>query len=194
MTREMYVSVDIETDGPLPGRNSMLSIGAVALIPGEGDDPPRVVGEFSANLETLPGAIPDQKTMEWWATQPNAWKAHRESTVSAEAAMGSFVRWVEELSEREGVAPVFTAYPAGFDFLFVYWYMMSFVGRSPFSFSALDIKTYAMRVLGLPYRKVGKRELKRFIPDGLPHTHIAIDDAREQGMILMNLMKEKTHA
>jgi hypothetical protein len=35
---------------------------------------------------------------------------------------------------------VFVAYPAGFDFLFMYWYMIRFVGESPFSFSALGIK------------------------------------------------------
>jgi len=34
--------------------------------------------------------------------------------------------------------PVFVGYPAGFDFLFVYWYLIRFTGESPFSFSALD--------------------------------------------------------
>ena len=47
---------------------------------------------------------------------------------------------------------MFVAYPAGFDFLFVYWYLIHFVGRSPFSFSALDMKTYAAALLKLPYR------------------------------------------
>jgi len=35
-------------------------------------------------------------------------------------------------------------YPAAFDFLFVYWYLIRFTGESPFSHSALDLKTYAV--------------------------------------------------
>jgi hypothetical protein len=45
------------------------------------------------------------------------------------------------------------AMPAGFDFTYMFWYMMRFVGRCPFSWSALDIKTLAFALTGLPYRK-----------------------------------------
>jgi len=39
--KEIYVSIDIEADGPIPGPYSMLSIGAVAFTP-EGEE----VGEY----------------------------------------------------------------------------------------------------------------------------------------------------
>ena len=45
---------------------------------------------------------------------------------------------------------------AAFDFMFVYWYLIRFVGHSPFSHSALDIKTFAMAMLRKGYRQSAK--------------------------------------
>lgn len=178
---EIYVSVDIESNGPIPGPNSMLSLGAAAFK--EGNNEP--LGTFSCNLEELPGSSGDPDTMKWWATQPEAWKACRENLSNPESAMKHFVHWVEGL----GGKPVFVGYPAGFDFLFVYWYMMKYVGRSPFSFSALDIKSYACAVLGLPYRDSTKRNMpKEWFPES-KHTHVAVEDAVEQGQLFMNMLK-----
>jgi hypothetical protein len=88
-------------------------------------------------------------------------------------------------------SPVFVGYPAAYDFLFVYWYLMRFVGESPFSHSALDIKTFAMALTGKPYRASTKRNMpKRWIPKS-PHTHVALDDAIEQGQLFINMLKER---
>ena len=73
--------------------------------------------------------------------------------------------------------PVFVAYPAGFDFTYMFWYMMRFAERCPFSWSALDIKTLAFAMTGLPYRKAIKPRLPKHWFDELPHTHVALDDA-----------------
>ena len=48
---EIYVSTDVETDGPIPGPHSMLSLGSAAYTADK-----TLVSTFSANLETLPGA------------------------------------------------------------------------------------------------------------------------------------------
>lgn len=183
MTTELYISVDIETDGPIPGANSMLSLGAVALT--EHRDQ---LGVFSINFVELHGATPDPSTMEWWAKQPEAWKCARDNPQPPLPAMHQFVSWVKDMCRAaQGAKPVFVGYPAGFDFMFVYWYLIKLVGESPFSFSALDIKTYAAAVLGCPYREVNKRALAKFKEPGLPHTHVAIDDALEQGYLFLNL-------
>ena len=42
---EIYVSTDVETDGPIPGVYSMLSIGSAAYLPDK-----TLHGGFSANL------------------------------------------------------------------------------------------------------------------------------------------------
>ena len=70
---EIYVSTDIEADGPIPGPHSMLSFASVALTLEK-----QVVGTFSANLELLPGAEGHPDTMAWWKKHPEAWKACRE--------------------------------------------------------------------------------------------------------------------
>jgi hypothetical protein len=89
-------------------------------------------------------------------------------------------------------APVGVAYPAGFDFLFVYWYIIRFGLKSPFSFSCLDIKSYAAAVLDIPYRKATKKNMPQKWFKGLPpHTHKATDDAREQGLLFLNIVKHR---
>lgn len=85
---------------------------------------------------------------------------------------------------------VFVAYPAGFDFMFVYWYLMKFVGESPFSHSALDIKSFAMAVLKKNYRVSTKRNRPKRWFDELPHTHVALSDAIEQGALFCNMLKQ----
>jgi len=74
--------------------------------------------------------------------------------------------------------------------LFLYWYLIKFTGRSPFSFSALDIKSYAMAVLRLPYRKSTKRNMPKRWFSKTEHAHIALDDAIEQGELFCAMLKE----
>lgn len=178
---EIYVSTDIETDGPIPGINSMLSFGSAAY---QADK--TLVSTFTANLELLPGSVQDPHTMEWWKTQPDAWNACRENLQQPESAMKQYVIWLKGLKAR----PIFVGYPAGFDFTFVYWYLLRFAGESPFSFSALDVKTYAMALLKNEYRRSTKGNMPKHWFDNLPHTHIALDDAIEQGALFCNMLAE----
>ena len=178
---EIYISTDVETDGPIPGPHSMLSLGSAAYTADK-----QLVSTFSANLETLPGAQAHPKTAEWWATQPEAWAACRKNLEAPHAAMTRYVAWIKSLSGK----PVFVAYPAGFDFLFVYWYLIKYVGESPFSHSALDMKTFAMALLKIGYRDSTKRNMPKHWFDKLPHSHVALDDAIEQGALFCNMLKE----
>src|SRR5262245_29684616 len=132
---EIYVSTDVEADGPIPGPHSMLSFGSAAYLADK-----TLVSTFAANLETLPGAVAHPETMAWWARHPEAWEASRREPRPPADAMADYVVWLDRLPAK----PVFVGYPAAFDFLFVYGYLMRFAGRSPFSHSALDIKTMAM--------------------------------------------------
>ncbi len=184
--QELYVSVDIEADGPIPGANSMLSLGAVALL-----DTGREVGSFEVNFEYLEGAKGDPDTVEWWSKQPrDVWDHIRKDAVHPSVGMKSFVDWVNRMSEQEKLSPVCVAYPAGFDFTFLYWYIRFFGLSSPFSFSCLDIKTYAAAVLNVPYRKAVKKNMpKSWFKDLPPHTHKGLDDAREQGLLFLNIRK-----
>ena len=179
---EIYVSTDVETDGPIPGPHSMLSFASAAFTPDK-----QLVSTFSANLQTLPGAAGHSKTMEWWQSQPDAWAACRRDARPPDSVMPEYVRWLKALPGK----PVFVGYPVAFDFLFVYWYLIRFAGESPFSHSALDIKTYAMALLGTGYRDSTKRNMPPEWFDDLPHTHVALDDAIGQGALFCNMLKAR---
>jgi hypothetical protein len=176
---ETYVSTDIETDGPIPRPHSMLSFASAAYT--AGNDLP---GTFSANLATLPGAHGAPDTMAWWATQPQAWAASRADPQDPATAMARYRDWLEALPGR----PVFVGYPAAFDFMFVYWYLIRFAGTSPFSHSALDIKTYAMALLGTNYRATVKRTMPKTWFGDSAHSQVALDDALEQGALFCAML------
>lgn len=179
---DVYVSVDVETDGPIPGPHSMLSLGAAAFRKDQG-----VIATFSQNLVPLDGASPDPDTARWWASQPTAIRhAATDGALPASQVMAAFDGWARDLGGR----PTFVAYPAGFDFTFVHWYLHRFVGGSPFSHSALDIKTLGMVALGVPYRAVSKQRLRAHFPVASRTAHVALDDAIEQAELCLALLRD----
>lgn len=181
MNNEIYVSTDIEADGPIPGPHSMLSFGSAAF-----DDAGRMLGTFSANLDLLEGATGAPGTMSFWRDNPAAWNATRVDCQAPSVAMPAYVAWLKALPGK----PVFVGYPVAFDFMFVYWYLMRFAGESPFSHSALDIKTFAMAMLKLPYRNSTKHNMPKRWKSEAPHTHVALDDAIEQGLLFCSMLAE----
>jgi hypothetical protein len=162
----------------------MLSFGSAAYLADK-----TLVSTFEANLEPLPGASGHPDTMRWWQSKPQAWAACRANPQPPERAMRAYLTWLKQLPGR----PVFVAYPAAYDFLFVYWYLIRFAGESPFAHSALDIKTYAMALLKRGYRESVKDNMPRRWFDKPPHTHRALDDAIEQGALFCNMLAENLH-
>ena len=163
----------------------MLFCDGVILEQGTGNA--TLVGTFSANLELLPGAQGDPRTLAWWQQHREAWHATRQDLETPETAMPRYVAWLKSLPGM----PAFVAYPAGYDFLFVYWYLIRFAGESPFSHSALDIKTLVMAALGTEYRESVKRNMPREWFGDVPHTHVALDDAIGQGVLFCNMLAER---
>lgn len=183
MNKEIYVSTDIETNGPIPGTYSMLSFGSAAF-----NDAGIMISTFSRNLEKLAAASEHPDTMKWWSTVPQAYAETRVNTVDPVSAMRDYVNWLGELPGNV----VFVGYPATFDFMFVYWYLITFVGHSPFSFSALDIKTYAMATLNSSFKGSTKRKMpKNWFKKTLKHSHVALEDAIEQGHLFCSMLAER---
>lgn len=178
---EIFVSTDVETDGPIPGEYSMLSFGSAALKPDK-----EIIATFSANLYLLAGARQDESTMEWWKSQPLAWQAHRQDLQHPQDAMKRYLEWLKSLSGEL----VFVGYPVSFDFMFICWYLMKFAGKNPFSFYTLDIKTFAWSMLKVPFYSISKSMMPKQWFDKCDKTHIALDDAIEQGMLFCNMLKE----
>ena len=182
---EIYISTDVEADGPIPGKYSMLSFASAAYRADK-----TLVDTFSANLDTLPDAKQHPETMKWWRSQPEAWAACRQELRPPDDAMPANADWLEGVPGT----PVFVAYPLGFDFMFVYWYLIAFAGRSPFSHSGIDIKSFAMAMLKAGYRKSTKGQMPQRWFDPLPHTHVALDDAISQGALFCNMLAENRAA
>ncbi|GAC1303584.1 MAG: hypothetical protein NVSMB19_13680 [Vulcanimicrobiaceae bacterium] len=184
-TPELYISCDIEANGPCPGLFSMLSFGLAAFTLEK-----KLVGTFSRNLELLDGADLDERTMKWWAQpeQAEAYEKSREHVVSPRGAMVDSKAWLDEM--RAFGRPIVCGAPSGFDFTFMYYYFQRFLGESPIGFASLDLRSYAAAVMKRQYRHVGKRQYPaEWIDENLPHTHVALDDAIEQGCIIINMIR-----
>ncbi|HEV2764620.1 MAG TPA: hypothetical protein VGV38_16695, partial [Pyrinomonadaceae bacterium] len=103
-----------------------------------------------------------------------------------QTAMSNYLAWLKSLPGR----PVFVAYPAAFDFMFVCWYLNRFTGENPFGWSALDIKTFAWTLLKRDFTDTTKINMPRRWFEDLPYTHRALDDARSQGALFCNMLRE----
>lgn len=179
---EIYVSTDIETDGMAGGVHSMIQLGSVAVtLDGT------TISEFSANLQPLPEATQLNSTMEWWAKRPQIYKAVTENPEPPLDVMVRYDAWLKSLPGN----PVFVGYPVTFDYGFVWYYQWRFVGSSPFTHGALDIKTLAMQLLDSPtYAGAAKSNwpVEWYPPQGT-HAHVAVEDAREQAYEFIQMMK-----
>jgi DNA polymerase III alpha subunit (gram-positive type) len=175
MSKEIYFSIDVETDGPIPGPNSLLSLGAVAL-----DSQGNELGTFYRNFKPLEGASMDPKTREFWDRFPDMLAATQVDQRDSRDAMMEFDSWV----------PVAVAFPAGFDFTWIWWYSNRFLGSCVFSFSCIDMKTMAWMILKGDYRKSTKKYWPSHWFSPLPHTHHALDDAREQGQSFAAMLRD----
>lgn len=190
---EIYLSCDIEADGPIPGPYSMSSFAfvAVALRTNDGDlidldiDDPE--NQFYAELKP----ISDQFVPEAAAVSGLNRQHLIENGSTPADAMAATAEWIKTLSAKHGNArPVFVAYPLSFDWMWYYWYTMNFFGSSPFGHSsAVDIKSYYMARADTELRKVGKRSIPGFLKSKRRHTHHALDDAAEQGELARNIFR-----
>jgi hypothetical protein len=198
---DVYFSVDGEFDGTHPPRHSMLSVGVVAFTLRNG-----VIDEWTRNIFPLVQdtrhesheaqerrsawlqsiGLPTGHTMsekvwnEFWSRFPEAWAACNEDRVVPVIAMKEFEDFFLKHSKPRSGA--FFEYPGPSDFFWCHWYFCEFLGNNPFGHSGqLGMKSWSAAVLKKPVRHAGKRNMpKRWFASKLPHTHIALDDARQQ--------------
>jgi len=208
--KELYFSVDVEADGPIPGPYSMTAFGAVLcgsrtsdgvvekfdvtapenrfyreLCPISEDWDPEAmsVGVFVGFDTAAAAANPDPAARREYIL---------ENGVDPVEGMSDFAVWVTGLKKTHGAqSVVFAAYPLGFDWMFTYWYLMKFSRTgSPFGFSNhVDMKTLYSAYADALIKQSTKRFMPRHLHTKIPHTHLAIDDAAGQGELFMNLLE-----
>ncbi|MFE7773287.1 3'-5' exoribonuclease domain-containing protein [Streptomyces sp. NPDC057445] len=183
----LYISVDIEADGPIPGPYSMISLGAA--VAGRQDEQGYVpAGDPEAHTfyrELRP--ISEEFVPEALAVSGLDRDRLVREGCDPVAAMTEFTAWVREVA---GTAqPVMCGYPASYDWTFLYWYLIRFTGASPFGHSGcLDMKTLYATKARLPLRAVAKGAMPKELLSRRRHTHHALDDAIEQAELFSNLM------
>ncbi|PNY78791.1 3'-5' exonuclease [Pseudomonas fluorescens] len=177
MSKELYVSVDIEASGPIPGEFSMLSFGAC------------IVGhpEKAIYLELKPDSLKhDPEAVEVTGFDL---ELLTQTGLEPQEAMQQFAAWVGAVGTDAG-KPVFVGLNAPFDWSFVNYYFHKYLGQNPFGFAALDIKAYYMGAFNLAWRETKSSHMAASLNPKRTATHNALDDARYQAE-LFDLMLQR---
>jgi hypothetical protein len=188
MPTDLYISTDVEADGPIPGPYSMSSIGMVAAATFDGTTFTRLdlSQTFYRELKPISERFDERAAAVSGLDRAALLATGHEPA----AAMTECVAWLDEVATAFRARPIFVAYPLGFDWLFTYWYLVQFAGSSPFGHSGhLDMKTIFATKARVPVRTVGKRSMPRHLLSSRAHTHNALDDAIEQAELLGNLFE-----
>jgi DNA polymerase III epsilon subunit-like protein len=170
-----FVSVDVETAGPNPGDYALLSIGACLVA----------VPETSFYVELQPDR--SAQTPEAAAVHGLSMEALAAHARPPAEAMADFAAWLEQ-AVPPPEKPIFVAFNAPFDWMFVNEYFHRYLGHNPFGHSALDIKSYYMGRYQVRWRESGFRYVAENIPDEKPLSHHALEDARDQARIFCRIL------
>jgi ribonuclease T len=172
---EVYICVDVETAGPIPPDYSLLSIGACTVV-----DP-----QSTFYVELQP--VTERST-------PEAAQVHKLSLsqLSAEgvpplAAMQQFEQWLESQS-APNMQLVCVAFNAPFDWMFINYYFIHYLGHNPFGHAALDIKALYMGWATVPWSKTSWRFISPQLSADTHLTHHALQDALDQAVLFKKIL------
>ncbi len=119
-----YISVDVESDGQVPGKNSMVCFGAVVVEP-------NLTKTFYGKIKP----ISDIWNPEALAISGFSREEHL-TFDEPEKVMKEFADWLKLVSIDK---PVFIADNNGYDFSFINYYFHVYYGSNPFGWSSRRI-------------------------------------------------------
>lgn len=172
-----YILVDVETAGPNPGLYSLLSIGACTLI-----SPRRTF-----YIELQPTS--EEFTDEALSVHRLSMEDLKTNGIPAREALELFEAWLVE-TVPAGIKPIFVAFNAPFDWMFVSDYFHRFLGRNPFGHNALDIKAFYMGYHRLLWRQASLRDASHHYLEARQLTHHALQDALDQADLFEKMLAE----
>ena len=163
-----YIMVDIESDGPIPGDNSMVCFGAVVV---EGDLDRTFYGQLKPISEKW---IPEALAVSGFSREET--DGFRDPT----EVMKEFANWISDNSDGRAI---FISDNNGFDWQFINWYFHHFLGLNPFGFSSVNLGSLYKGVVGDTFKNFKHlRETK--------HTHHPVDDAVGNAEALLKIKQE----
>jgi ribonuclease T len=177
---EFFISVDVETAGPVPSQYSLLAIGACTVVK------PRKTFYIElkpVNMNFEPEALAScNLSLEKLAVDG----------IDPAAALRRFESWVAEVTPQSG-KPIFIGFNAPFDWMFVNDYFQRFLKKNPFGHSALDIKSYYMGLTGGAWNETSMRYVGPRYLNQNALIHHALRDAIDQAEIFHKLLAESSH-
>lgn len=171
-----YISVDIETSGPNPHDYSLLSIGACTLVT------PRQ----TFYIELIPTS--DQATIEAMAVNQLSLQKLARQGLAPEEGMRQFEDWLAQVVLDQ--SPIFLAFNAPFDWMFVNDYFHRFRGYNPFGHTAIDIKSFYMATGGVTWSQTSMDHIARRYLGDRSLSHHALQDAIDQADIFLQMLLE----
>lgn len=175
--RDYFIVVDVETAGPNPGQYSLLTIGA--CTPGERPN--------TFYVEIKP--VNERITPEAYAVHHLDLKRLAERGLSPTEAMTSFENWLKTTTP-EGRKPVFVAYNAPFNWMFINEYFQRFLGRNPFGHSSLDVKSMFAGLTGSSWQEISLNSVRQRYLGGREVTHHSLRDALDLAEIFTKMLEE----
>lgn len=184
--RAIYFATHIESDGPIPGKFSLLSVGmnacAIETMKGEliSLDPNDPINSFYTDLKPVTDNFDEEYLERTWLDRHDL----VDNGTDPEEEMDDLYEWVTTLSGSYGgfTQPIFLGYPLTRSWMFIYWYLMTYSAKgSPFDEnSQVDIATLFSVKLDrpfarMPYYRNGPKEMMLShpdFPDSLGHAKV----------------------
>jgi len=165
LTVVSYFMVDVEADGPSPGRYSMVAFGAILVRPG-------LDVTFHGQLRPV-----SETFVEAALAVSGLTRAETLAFPEPRGVMEAFARWIAAHATGR---PMFVSDNNGFDWQFINWYFHEFVGKNPFGHSSTNLGSLYKGIV----RDTGKnfKHLRRS-----KHTHNPVDDARGNAEALLHM-------
>lgn len=192
--QELYISFDVETDGPTPCVNNLLSIGMVGITKSL-----QKVFTFYANITPLDGHISNADTMIFW-NKPENINACKKLFDNQKDYYDIFNNLSTQLDTLSGQYKLhFVAMPASFDWMWLkcYYEMTNEYNKKNQLSSLYQIgyKCLCLSTVSTIYKSLHKmssngfdkmiKEFGEFKPE---LEHDALDDARYQGIVYIKLI------
>lgn len=175
--QDFFIVVDIEAAGPIPGKYAMLSLGAATL-----GDP-----QETFYIELQPDSTSYQK--EALSISGLSMEDLSISGIPPADAMQQLADWVHTATP-ESQTPVFTAFNAPFDWMFVNEYFHRYLSYNPFGHKALDIKALFMGLYRVPFSATSHHHITQHFGMTSTLSHHALEDAVQEAKLLKLLLDE----
>jgi ribonuclease T len=169
--KDCFISVDIETSGPIPGVYSLLSIGAC------------LVEDTSTTFECILKPISQEADPKALEISGFSLETLQRDGLEPRGAMRRFGDWVKDVAGNR--SPVFVGLNAGFDWSFINYYFHRFLDSNPFGFAPLDIKALFMGATGADWRDSKSSTMAKLLNAKLTGDHNALNDAKAQAELFL---------